>query len=313
VARQDVFPVFVGSGRSGTTLLRTIFDAHPDLAMAHEPQFTGTVARKQKTLNRGGFDLGRFVETIYKNSNYRRMNLSRDDVEAALSADPPDNLPDAVRAVFSLWAQGQGKPLYGDKTPGYIIQIPQLARLFPEARFVNVIRDGRNVALSYLERPWGPSTIAEGALYWRSRVSRGRRAGKELGPTRYAEVRYEDLVADTEAEVRRICAFLDLSWKPEMLRYHESADRFVAGSHEPDAFRNVARPPTQGTRDWSEAMTDSEIAVFEAIAGDLLRDLGYETRSRGSSLQDRLLARWEQLKWAGKRGRAFVAARSMSR
>jgi hypothetical protein len=310
VVRQGVFPIFVGSGRSGTTLLRTIFDAHPDLAMAHEPQFMGTVARKERMLTAGGFDVGRFLDTIYGNPNYRRLGLERPEVEGALAVDPPRSPADAVRAVFSLWATKQDKPLYGDKTPGYIIQIPDLARLFPEARFVNVIRDGRNVALSYLERPWGPSTIAEGALYWRSRVSRGRRAGRALGPARYTEVRYEDLVAGTEAEVRRICEFLDLQWKPEMLRYHEKAAEFVAGSHEPDAFRNVARPPTQGTRDWSELMTERDVAVFEAIAGGLLGDLGYETRNGSPSVRARSWAVWERIKWAGKRGRAFLGARS---
>ena len=306
---QDVFPVFVGSGRSGTTLLRTIFDAHPDLAMAHEPQFTGTVVRQAKRLNAGGFDIDRFVNTIYRNPNFRRMDLDRGQVEAAFRANPPDNLADAVRAAFALWAEKQGKPRYGDKTPGYIIQLPELAELFPEARFVNVIRDGRDVALSYLKQPWGPATLAEGALYWRSRVGRGRAAGRALGPARYTEVRYEDLVVDPEKEVRRLCDFLDLPWKPEMLRYHEKADRFVAESHAPDAFRNVAKPPTKSARDWSDTMSDKEIAVFEAIAGDLLRDLGYETRSTSTSIGARLQAGWEQGKWAAKRARAFITAR----
>lgn len=309
MSERDVFPIFVGSGRSGTTLLRTIFDAHPLLAMAHEPQFVGTVARKEKSLNAGGFDLSRFLDTIYANSNFRRMGLDRHEVDNALAADPPRNLSDAVRAVFSLWAVQQGKPRYGDKTPGYIVQIPELARLFPETRFVNVIRDGRNVALSYLERPWGPSSVAEGAMYWRSRVGRGRKAGLDLGPDRYLEVRYEDLVADTEPEVRRVCEFLGLPWEPGMLRYHEKASKFVADSHEPDAFRNVARPPTKGTRDWSDVMSDKDIAVFEAIAGDLLRDLGYETRSSGNSLQALIRASWERIKWSSKRARAFLSSR----
>jgi hypothetical protein len=286
-----------------------MFDARSDLAMAHEPQFVGTVVRQARRLNTGGFDIERFVATIYKNSNYRRMDLDRAAVEAAFAADPPGNLADAVRVVFSLWAKQQGKPMYGDKTPGYIIQLPELAEWFPEARFVNVIRDGRDVALSYLKRPWGPSTLAEGALYWRSRVSRGRTAGKALGASRYTEVRYEDLVADTEAEVRRLCEFLGLSWQPEMLRYHEKADKFVADSHEPDAFRNVAKPPTRSKSDWSDTMTENDIAVFEAIAGDLLRDLGYETRSTATSAGARLRAGWEQGKWAAKRGRAYVTSR----
>ena len=309
MVRQDVFPVFVGSGRSGTTLLRTMFDARSDLAMAHEPQFVGTVVRQATRLNAGGFDVGRFVDTIYKNSNYRRMDLDRSEVEAALAANPPTNLADAVRDIFSIWAEKQKKPLYGDKTPGYIIQIPELADWVPEARFVNVIRDGRDVALSYLDRPWGPSTLAEGALYWRSRVSRGRTAGAALGPSRYTEVRYEDLVTNTESEVKRLCEFLDLPWEPEMLRYHEKAARFVADSHEPDAFRNVAKPPTKSKRDWSDAMSDKDIAVFEAIAGDLLRDLGYETRSTTTSMNSRFRAGWEQAKWSAKRARAFVTAR----
>ena len=309
VVRQDVFPIFVGSGRSGTTLLRTIFDAHPDLTMAHEPQFTGTVTRKLRELNRDGFKIDRFLDTIYGNPNYRRMDLSRYQVAQSLNANPPTNLADAVRSVFSLYAEKEGKRLYGDKTPGYIIQIDEISRLFPEARFVNVIRDGRNVALSYLERPWGPSTVIEGALYWRSRVSRGRAAGKKLGPQRYTEVRYEDLVADTENEVRRICEFLDLPYKPEMLRYHEKADQFVAGSHDPEAFKNVAKPPTQGTRDWSELMSRRDLEVFEAVAGDLLRELGYTTSDTGASLASRTRSAWEKAKWAAKRGRTYLTNR----
>ncbi len=306
---QEVFPVFVGSGRSGTTLLRTIFDAHPDLAMAHEPQFMGSVVRKAQRFAAVPFPVTDFIDAIYRNPNFRRLELDRDVVTTALENSPPDSLPGAVRGVFAVYAEQQGKSRYGDKTPGYVIQIPELAALFPEIRFVHVIRDGRNVALSYLERPFGPSTIAEGALYWRSRVQRGRSAGAGLGTERYAEVRYEDLVTHPEREVKRLCDFLSMEWHPDMLRYHESAASFIAKSHEPDAFRGVAKPPTTGMRDWSDLMSERDVALFEAIAGDLLSDLGYAVRNERTDWRTRGRALAEKTKWATRRVRAATIGR----
>jgi hypothetical protein len=187
--------------------------------------------------------------------------------------------------------------------------LPELAKWFPEARFVHVIRDGRNVALSYLERPWGPSSIGEAALYWRSRVGRGRAAGKALGPERYLEVRYEDVVTDPEAEVRQICEFLSLPWRPEMLSYHKAAEEFIAQSHQPEAFSALVLPPTSGLRKWSTEMADRDVALFEAIAGGLLEDLGYERRHTTCPQRVRLAARWAEVKWSARRGQAAFKSR----
>ncbi|MEN8239493.1 MAG: sulfotransferase, partial [Actinomycetota bacterium] len=262
VAPQDVFPIIVGSGRSGTTLLRTILDGHPRLAVANEPQFTGGVARRRKRLESDGFDRSAFLETVRSNPNYRRLGLDEAAVDASIRRAAPTNTADGVRAVFDVFAASEGKPLYGDKTPGYVVQIPELADMFPEARFIHLIRDGRNVALSYIERPWGPTTVGEAALYWRSRVGRGRAAGSALGDTRYLETRYENLVDDPEEEVRRICEFLDLEFEPEMLQYQKAAETFIASSHQPEAFTALTRPPTSGIRDWSTAMNTDDVALF---------------------------------------------------
>jgi len=309
VPAQTVFPVFVGSGRSGTTLLRTIFDAHPQLAVAHEPQFMGTVARKRAQLEANGFNLDEFIATLNGNSNYRHLELDADGVKSALDEADPQNTADAVRVVLGEYARRDEKPLYADKTPGYVVQIPDLARMFPEIRFVHLIRDGRDVALSYLERPWGPSTIGESALYWRSRVGRGRKAGKVIGPERYLEVRYEDLVADPEAEVVRICSFLSLPFAPEMLQYHESAENLIATSHQPEAFSALLLPPTSGLRDWTTEMKDDDVALFEAIAGDLLEDLDYPRRTRTISVTTRSRVLRAEAGWSAQRARAAIKMR----
>lgn len=300
---SPVFPLFVGSGRSGTTLFRNIFDSHPQLAMTHEAHFVAPMAqRRSRYENRGHLDRGTFVADLYKNSNFVRQGLERADVEARLAARPVRGFADAVRCVFALYAEREGKTLYGDKTPGYVNHIGLIAGIFPEARFVHIIRDGRNVALGYLDRQeWGPSTVAEAALYWRTRVMRGRSAGARLGPQRYYEVRYETMVDDPEETTRDVCRFLGLDYHDEMLRFHENGADFIANSHTPDAFSGLAMPITKGMRNWHTQMSESDVELFESIAGRLLASLGYETRSEGPAPAVKVKAALAGLGWQVKR------------
>ncbi len=184
--------------------------------------------------------------------------------------------PTRCAAVFAAYAAAHGKARYGDKTPGYVTGIGLLAEAFPESRFVHIIRDGRDVALGYLDRDeWGPSTLPDAAFYWASRVERGRAAGRALGASRYTESRYEDLVDDPEAVTRRLCGFLDLEFEEGMLRFHERGAAFIASTKDPQAFGGLSRPITPGMRDWRTEMAADDVLRFEAIAGDLLEELGY--------------------------------------
>lgn len=298
----SVLPFFVGSGRSGTTLFRNIFDAHPELAMTHEAHFVAAMAQHQGRYENNGFDRGAFVDDLYRNTNFVRQGLDRGDVERRLADDQVGSFADAVRSVFGLYADERGKTLFGDKTPGYVNHIDLLSSVFPEARFVHVIRDGRDVALGYLDRDeWGPSTVGHAALYWRSRVSRGQESGHRLGPERYLEARYEDLVDDPEATVRRVCDFLGLDFHDSMLRFHESGAEFIASSNTPDAFGGLAKPITKGMRDWRTQMLPQDIALFEAVAGELLGSLGYQRTTDAPAPGVRVRAALAAGGWQAKR------------
>ncbi len=306
---RPVLPVFVGSGRSGTTLLRNMFDAHPRLAMCHEAQFVGRLAGRRSRYETGGtLDTEALVTDLMANSNFRRQGIDETTVRRGLVEAGPTSLAGGIRTIFDLYAMAHGKDLYGDKTPGYVTQIAEIADLLPEARFVHIVRDGRDVATSYLDRSeWGPATMAEAALYWESRVLRGRRAGSALGPERYREVRYEDLVDDPEAVIRSLCGYLGLDFDPAMLRYHEKGEAFVASTKDPEAFTGLTRPVTRGMRDWRSQMTEDDMALFEAIAGELLADLGYPlsgTRRSGMALKVGVA----RARWQGKRLMARAAA-----
>ena len=283
---EDPFLFIVGRGRSGTTLIRSQLDTHPDLAVVNENHAMATLVRKRRSYETArGFDAQALVGDIRRNTSFFRLEMTPEDVGRALSEASPRSLADAVRAIYRFYAARRGKSRYADKNPNNVLHVGPIAELFPEARFLHVIRDGRDSTLSYLAASFGPTNVAEAALYWRRFVGHGRREGLALGPDRYRELRYEDLLADPEKELRAICAFIGLPFDDAMLRYYERAHELIDKDHP-----NLGRPPTKGIRDWRREMDPGDVVLFEALAGDLLDELGYERSVGRIAPSDRLRA-----------------------
>jgi hypothetical protein len=292
--------MFVSSGRSGLTLLRMIFDSHPDLAVAHEPRFLATMAPNHARYEvAGGIDSGRFLDDLYAVPNFRRLGLAQSEVRAALESERPTGFAEAVRIVFAMYAQSRGKTMYGDKTPLYVSFIEPIAAVLPETRFVHLIRDGRDTVLAYLERDKGPADVAEGAFHWRLRVSRGHVSGARLGSDRYREFHYEDLIDDPEGTVGAICDYLGLGFHPEMLDYQATAERFLSEAKNPADHQHLTMAPTKGLIDWRQSMSAQDLATFEAIAGDTLESVGYQ-RASGKTVP-RPVVWWEWARWQTRR------------
>lgn len=285
----STFPFFLGAPRSGTTLFRAIFDYHPDMAVPDESNFVPVLGRSRNRYERPyGFAASALLNDLFRQRSFRRWGLSQDRVREAFDTHPPADYPDAVRALFGLYAEAQGKSRYADKTPQYVMSIPLLAELFPEAKFIHIIRDGRDVALSALDVDFGPRGIGSAALSWKDFVGEGRQAGERLG-TRYCEVRYEEILESPESTLASLCEFIDLAFDPAMLRYFERSEKIAA----PAAWsrRHVLLPPTKGLRDWRTQMPPRDVGIFESLAGDLLEELGYERAAQGSSARVRLRSR----------------------
>jgi hypothetical protein len=254
-----------------------MLDSHPSLAIPPESHFIPKLARQRPRYERDDrFDTSAFLADLFENNRYQRWELPASEVRRALDAGRASTYPEAIRAVYSLYAARAGKPRYGDKTPGYVRHLPVLADLFPEARFVYIIRDGRDVALSLLDVEWGPTTLEKAARRWRKYVEAGLAAGQTLGPGRYLEVRYEELVAHPEATLRRLCSFVGLSYDVAMLRYHQHAAELLSAAVYPDNHAHILLPPIAGLRDWRQQMSDDQVRIFEGTAGDILASLGYE-------------------------------------
>jgi Sulfotransferase family len=267
---QKVFPFFVGCGRSGTTLIRVIFNSHPLLAIPRESHFIPELAldRRKYELPDDRIDCERLLAALKAHRRFRRWKLPEAALRDVLATSR--DLADAIRGIYALLASRRQKPRYADKTPCYAVDLPLITSLFPEARFVHTIRDGRNVALSLAERSFGPDRVEDAILYWRHQVETARAAGAMLGPGRYFEYRHEDLTRDPESVVARICAFLDLEFVPAMLQYYQGRQPKSAW------HRHLAKPPTEGLRDFRSELTATDLRVLETLTGDLLVALGYE-------------------------------------
>ena len=282
-AGADGPPFFiVGSARSGTTLLRLMLNAHPEVAIPPESRFITELWR-----GRPRVDADELLNALEAHERFRLWDLPIDAVRAELAAAharPAGPGPwrldyvDVITAAYVAYARANsGKSRWGDKTPRYVEHIPLIASLYPSSRFIHLLRDGRNVALSYADVPFGPKTAARAAALWAKRVSAGIEGGRPLGGARYLELRYEDLVDDPESHVRVLCDFLLLDFDRGMLDYTERSRDSVmptAGANNP----HVTGPPRPRLRSWELAMPEEQVRSFEAVAGGLLEQLGYPRR-----------------------------------
>jgi hypothetical protein len=292
----DPFLFIVGCGRSGTTLVRAMLDSHPDLAVAHESFFVPWVAHRRPLYESGAqFDSRRFICDLLHAYDFSKWLLSSEEVEAALVNGHIRSVAEGVRRVFELYARKQGKRRYADKSPRYALHMGRIVDLLPEACFLHVIRDGRNVALSLIEQPFGPNSLGGCSIHWRDHVQHARAAGKALGKARYQELKYEDLIDEPEACLSRLCDFIGLRFDEEMLHYFERADSVIATTGQQGHHRSLFLPPTKSIRSWQDSMSGPQVGVFESSAGDLLKSLGYELVAGPPSLSRRLRAECHEL------------------
>lgn len=259
-------------------MLRLMLDAHPDLAVPWESHFIVSLWKdRRRYRTSAGFDAPHMARDIAGSPMFGQWKVPDENLWRRIDALERPSFAEVIDAVFMSYADTRGKRRWGDKTPIYVRSIPMLSSQFPTARFVHVIRDGRDVALSYLSVPWGPNDIWRAARKWKQDVSAGRRHGAALPPSRYLEVRYEDVIADPRAALERICGVADLPFVQEMLEYHrDGSDRLASPEAHKAYHASASKPPTAGLRDWRTQMTPEALVAFESVAGGLLEELGYE-------------------------------------
>jgi Sulfotransferase family len=258
-------PIFIGgAGRSGTTLIRVMLDAHPRICCGPELKILPQLALLHRDLTTT------FASIMQSYGN------SPTDLQPAFR--------EFIEALVANFLRRSGKPRWAEKTPHNVTVMLELGTIFPDARFLHIVRDGRDVACSLVTMNWiNPRTgqkvdyiqsVRNAARYWRDivRCAREQAAHRSLAG-RVLEVRYEALVADAEHTLRYVLQFVDEPWDPAVLTYHDEKRQ-----HEPreQSTLQVSKPVYgSAVGRWRTEMTREDKIAFKAEAGELLRELGY--------------------------------------
>ncbi len=265
----------VGSDRSGTTMLRLMLDRAQDgPAIPPETMF---VTDFRGVLREGGLDdHDRAREFTRKVWAHPRVQMWGIEGEPEL---PPEGLSHtdafrwAVEQPFLAYMRRDGKTWWADKTPPNIDHVELLAEVFTGGKFVELVRDGRDVTLSMLTMPWGDNNVWSCANRWAHCIREGERQ-RAARPNDMLLVRYEDLVTNPSQQLRRVSSFLGMAYDDDMLAVEKTDTSKL--QHQ-DWFSNLWQGINTSAMDkWRTKMSEHDQRVFIAAAGDELRLLGYD-------------------------------------
>jgi hypothetical protein len=251
-------PIFVGGlQRSGTTLMRTLLDRHPHIA---------GIPEEARFLQDERFELFFSGLLVQYSKRCGLLGIGAAELDHAVAA--------FVDSLFAPYTSRKGAHRWAEKTTTNILRIDYLSRLFPDAQFIHMIRDPRDILCSRKQgtarrKPqWAMFTAEIVAPEWVRRITAGLPWRGQ--PERYLEVRYEHLAHDPEATLRRVLAFLGEPWCPAVLDAAPE-DARVAKPLRPVFASSIGR--------WKSELSREEVACIQSIAGDTMALLGYEVEA----------------------------------
>jgi len=305
IAREDAGPAravpdpffIVGVGRSGTSIMAEVLNQHSDVHIIDESHLWASLGAGASC----DLTVGEFVEALERvkltagahaqGHLARLFGMTEQHVlDVVAPATPSQRLP--IRRILdpllAAVVRSRGVSRWGEKTPAHLDHVEAICAAYPSAKFIYMLRDGRDVAVSMKRDNWGPNTLADAAYKWQKAARNARELGVALGADRWLTMPYEALVAAPEEQVRRAAAFLGLPFEPAMLSPGAIDTRSSIGF---SAAGRSAQNFSASFLEWSKApksvffsssigswraLPTLEIEVLEALMGPELVANGYE-------------------------------------
>jgi hypothetical protein len=298
-------PIFfiLGRPRSGTTLLTTLFNAHPNVRIAPEfPIMLFLYQRFKKVRHWDEATIREFVDHVFYFSkfNVRRLEnlkLDKEFIVGELLKYKDDGSIQLYLKCINYYAYSiynKAETLWiGDKNPVYSMSDNRLRKIFPDAKFICIIRDYRDNFVSIkklaekdvaVEAPQVSLQAGRWRIFTRRFLDFKRRF-----PDRVYILRYEDLVTAQEATFRSLCDFLGIAYDPSVFDFHKKKDETVNtyGTHIYEKFHeNLLKPINTGRMNtWQGVLTEEEVRMADQIAGKYADRMGYERQNKGFNLR----------------------------
>jgi hypothetical protein len=274
-----------------------MLNCHPELAMPHETRFLIKAWKRRRAFGdlsdpENRRRVARWIAGRPK-SRLSRLGVGEEELVARLEAAPP-TLGSVLGTCFVLYAERQGKARWGDKRPSHAQHLDALFAMFPDAQFVNVVRDPRAAVVSVRKIGWYHGDLGSGVALWERSIQAVDSWRPRLAPDQLFELQYEELVADPRGTLERLAAFLGLS--PDgvdaMLLFHEKSDVPRDRTFHP----RVSTPVTgEAVRAWEETLAPGEVAFVEHVLAAEMRRYGYRPAAEGVQVPDELLRRFRRV------------------
>ncbi len=293
----------VGSPRSGTTLLVQILNSHSRLFIPPETAYFHALAtiERRRGISENGLEIDEFVRNYASWKSVPFLDIETGLFTEILLRDAT-NFRDIFLNLMKQLAKDTGKPRWGEKTPHHLPHTKRILRMFPEAKFICLLRDGRAVVKSRIKHPYWKDNIVSAACKWKNDMAVVKDLGNRYGKSCFMLIRYEQMLKEPEIILRRILGFIDEEFEGGML------DATVSGNNKYDDYyrqswmKNSTKKIDINRADaWLAAYSVNELKVVESIIGDELREFGYELKSSGGSKSWRLLKYAKSLEYYSSR------------
>ena len=283
-------PIFIiGNARSGTTLLRLMLSSHKNIIIVPENGFSVWLYDKYKWWKYDDCKLDRFLEDLFNTRKFETWNLSYQGLKCFIKDLKPESYNELAMLVYIFYCKSKNDNFkrWGDKNTFYITEIKKIDLIFNNCKFIHIIRDGRDVACSYINlskrkinskyAPNLPDNINDIAYQWRSNILKIKNDLSKLEEGRYIEIKYEDLVLFPEKTLKSICKYIGEDYDNNMLKYYDMNQQ---NDLEPKEFlqwkeKTIQPLDANNIRKYERVLSREEIQIFNNIACDVLRLYDY--------------------------------------
>ena len=278
-------PVFIlGVQRSGTTLLRLILNSHSNIAIPEEAAFLRPIIKKKYICDEIPWkDLKRIYNYLKNSPHYALWNYDPSKFLNWLEKQSSIFLKEFINNLFMSYAESEGKIRWGDKTPSLFREVDLLYQLFPEAKFIHIVRDGRDVFDSRRRMDSTKNNSAVMAIEWCYKIHKIEKFFESLPPSNKYTLRYEDLLTNPEETLKNICEFMQVEYEPQMMDFYKKSKYYVGSHHSKLIFKPII---SDNLQKWKNNLSGKEIKVLNLLAKRYLKKYGYEVDNVRLSFRD---------------------------